>query len=397
MIQLKIGAIEWCVISRAFFGSSSPPITSGVYVTIKRIKRAAQAVAKSRREKRRSKRIKRSDLLSTGSTLLNLACSGNPYGGFLCGKYYLLVGDSTSGKTFLSMSCFAEACRSRRFHKYRLVYDNAEDGMLLDVAGLFGKTTAVRVEPPARDEDNNPIYSRTVEDFYYHVDDAVQDGSPFVYVLDSMDALYSEEDSTKFQQQKAAHKQGRETTGSYGTAKAKANSAGIRRILSGLSKTGSILIVVSQTRDNLGFGFERKTRSGGKALRFYSTVEIWSSVSGVVKKTIRGKARKIGTKIKLQIKKNRTTGKLHEVETLIYPSYGIDDIGSCIDYLTAEGQWKKTKKTIKAEGLGISGTRESLIETIEREGLVRQLQSVVGDCWREIEEAGELNRKKRYQ
>ena len=42
--------------------------------------------------------------LSTGSTLLNLACTGKTHAGFLPGYYYFIVGDSVSGKSFLSLT-----------------------------------------------------------------------------------------------------------------------------------------------------------------------------------------------------------------------------------------------------------------------------------------------------
>jgi hypothetical protein len=53
--------------------------------------------------------------LSTGSTLLNLACSDRPDAGYFKGAYYYLVGDSQAGKTWLLLSCFAEACRNPQF------------------------------------------------------------------------------------------------------------------------------------------------------------------------------------------------------------------------------------------------------------------------------------------
>ena len=60
------------------------------------------------------------DGLSTGSALLNLACSGNPSVGFPCGFYYLLVGDSQAGKTFITMSALAEASINPKFHSLSL-------------------------------------------------------------------------------------------------------------------------------------------------------------------------------------------------------------------------------------------------------------------------------------
>ena len=52
------------------------------------------------------------EFLSTGCTLLNLACAGSRRGGFTVGHFTYLVGDSTSGKTFLALTCLAEAAEA---------------------------------------------------------------------------------------------------------------------------------------------------------------------------------------------------------------------------------------------------------------------------------------------
>jgi len=345
-----------------------------------------------------AKEIDPNELLSTGSTLLNLACSQNPAGGFLKGHYYILIGDSKSGKTFLSITCFAEAARNPNFKDHRLIYDNSEKGCLIDIEKLFGKKTVDKIEPPSVNKDSgDPVFSEQIEDFYYHVDDAIQDGRPFIYVLDSMDALTSEEEIDKFDEHKKASRAGKDAPGSFTDGKAKKNSSGIRKLLGPLSRSGSILIIINQTRDNIGFGFEKKTRSGGHALRFYCTVEMWSSVEGAIKKTVKGKPRKIGTEIKVKIKKNRITGKEPEVLMPIYPSYGIDDIESCINYLISEGILVKNGNKIDAPEFKFKGTIKKLVDEIEEKGLEKQLQKLVGRTWNDIEEACALKRKKRYE
>lgn len=339
----------------------------------------------------------RKNLLSTGSTLLNLACSDNHHGGFLKGKYYFLVGDSASGKTFLSMTCFAEAVYHRRFKNYRLIYDNVEDGCLIDLASLFSEKVADKVEPPSVDEEGAPKYSSTIEEFYYHLDDANKKGTPFIYVLDSMDALSSGAEINKFEEHKKAFQEGKDSAGSYGDGKAKKNSEGLRKALAGIRSNGSILIILCQTRDNItGIGYEKKTRSGGRALKFYATMEIWSSIVGSIRKNVNGKDRQVGVKVRLQIKKNRITGKLQEATVPIYPSYGIDDLGSCVDYLLEEGYWETRKNTIVAKGLNLEGTREKLIAKIEENKLEDEVRSLVGKCWKEVDQACSLKRKKRY-
>ena len=315
------------------------------------------------------------------------------------GKYYFLVGDSTSGKTFFSMTCMAEATRNENFKDYDLIYDNVEDGMLMDIQRLFGAEVERRIEPPSTDDDGLPVYSETIEEFYYHLDDRIKTGRPFIYVLDSMDGLSSEAEGKKFGEQKKAHRGGKESKGSYGDGKAKKNSSGLRKALSGIRDTGSILIIIAQTRDILDaqmFG-PKKTRSGGHALKFYATAEIWTALGGQIKRQVRGRQRKIGDKIRIRLKKNRVTGKLHEVWAAIYPSYGVDDIGSNIDYLLAEKWWTKAGQTVKAKEFDLELQREKLVREIESSPKkVTRLQRIVGRCWKEIEDACALDREGRY-
>jgi len=353
---------------------------------------AGQVKKKANKEpKKKKEKVKTENILSSGSTLLNLACTNNPFGAFTKGKYYYLVGDSASGKTFLSMTCFAEALRHPEFRDYRLIYDNVEDGMNIDLEGLFNKEVADKVELPG----DEPSFS--IEEFYYHLDDAVKNGKPFIYVLDSMDSLSSVAEVEKFEEHKDAHRKGTKAPGSYGDGKAKKNSEGIRKVLKGLRDTGSILIIISQTRDNLGFGFEKKSRAGGHSLRFYATIEIWSSVAGGIKKNIKGKKRQIGIHAMLKVKKNRTTGELHQANMDIYPTYGIDDIGSIVDYLVDEKYWSKTGQKIDADDFEIVCTRDKLIKHIEEKRLYKKLQVIAGRCWKEIRQAYDLGRKGRYQ
>lgn len=125
---------------------------------------------------------------------------------------------------------------------------------------------------------------------------------------------------------------------------------------------------------------------------------MWMKKNGEIKKQISGKKRQIGTRTKTQIKKNRTTGHLSEVAFDIFPSYGIDDIGSCVDFLTDEGWWGGTKKSIKprAEGFPV-GSRETIIEAIESRRLLAPLRQEVAECWSSIDKALRPDRRNPYQ
>jgi len=343
--------------------------------------------------------IRDRDFLSTGSTLLNLACTGFPNRGFVKGRYYFIVGDSTSGKTWLSLTCLAEASINPNFKDYRFIYDNAEDGALMDIEKFFGKRVAQRLEPP-RTYKNESVFSNNIEDFYFNMDDAIKEGHPFIYILDSMDSLSSEAEGDKFDSNKKASRAGKDSKGSYGDGKAKVNSSMLRRVIGKrLKETGSILIVINQTRAKINaMPFESsKTYSGGYALKFYSTLQIISSVAGQITKVVKGKKRQIGTNCKIRVKKNRVTGRDRSVTIPIYQSYGIDDIGSCVDYMLDEGDWTKKANEINAKGLGIKGSRNKVIKLIEQQGLEKDLRELVGDVWTEIEEACVLRRGKRYE
>ncbi len=357
-------------------------------------------IKKALRKKTKPK-ASRQCLLSTGSTLLNLATSGDWRGGLDRGRYYFFVGDSSSGKTFLTLTCFAEAMQNKDFANYRLIYDDVEGGALMDFERFFGKKVADRIEPPAGTRET-PIYSQNAEDFYFNLDSALSETEPCIYVLDSMDALSSKYEQKKFDEKKKAAAKGTEAKGDYGDGKAKINSSGLRACLPRLRDTGSILIIINQTRDNINAGlFEsKKTRSGGHALTFYATLELWSSVGNKLKKTVRGKDRVIGITSKIAVKKNRLTGRIKTVEIPIYYEYGIDDLGSCIDYLVTEGTWKKSQAgDIKASGLGeaIAMKRVPLLRYIEENDLLDDVRLLVAQTWKEIDEACSMGRKPRYE
>jgi recombination protein RecA len=115
----------------------------------------------------------------------------------------------------------------------------------------------------------------------------------------------------------------------------------------------ALVIVISQTRDNLGFGFTTKTRSGGRALKFYCAHEMWLSVKEPIKK----RKTQIGIHANLKISKNKLTGKRRNIDIPIYDDYGVDDISANIDFLLEESFWKKEDQTILANNLNLKGTK----------------------------------------
>lgn len=341
--------------------------------------------------------IKRDDLLSTGSTLLNMAMSGRPTGGHYKGCYTLFIGDSGSGKTIFALTTLAEAANNPHFAEYELIHDDVEHGNLFDIVKLFGEKLADRLRPPALDTKGSPKPSRTIEDFYFNAHNALDEGKPIIYVLDSHDALGSKQEDDKFKINRKKWSKGKELEGSYGDGKAKFNSEHLRGLVRRFEKTKSILVIICQTRELLNAGpfQESKTRAGGKALRFYAHMEVWTSDGGKIKKPVNNKNRTIGNNVIFKIKKNRLTGQLNEIKSAIYWSYGVDDIGSCIDWLIEEKWWKKSQGAINAgESFG-KMSKQKLISKIENEGM-KELRMELRACWKSIQDAMVLKRKPRY-
>lgn len=376
--------------------------------------KATEDVKKKLESPRRKRSISMRDCLSTGSTLLNLACTGRPDVGFPMGHYVYFVGDTDSGKTFFCLTCLAEAVRNKRFKDHRFVYDGGEFGALMDMEKFFGKAVMERLEPPYYsiiDDVKILRYSETIEEFYFNLQENLKQG-PCIYILDSMDSLSSTYEGKKFDEKEKAFRGGAEAKGDYGDGKAKVNSSMMRRMLPLLQSTGSILIVINQTRDNPAAGmFEsKKTHSGGKALSFYASIKLLSSVKGSIVKQVNKKKRKIGTHVRIEVKRSRVTGKQREVIVPIYPSVGIDDLGSCVDFLVAEGRWKKnssglintggdfvgTGEDVGTGGGAISARANELVQYVEENELERTLRRLVGKVWNEIEDACSVERKPRY-
>lgn len=343
---------------------------------------------------------KGSSYLNSGSTLLNLAMTGNPHRGYLKGHWYTFTGDSRSGKTWLALTALAEASINPAFDDYRLIYDDVEHGALMDKVKFFGPKMAARVEPPSRDKAGNARCSYLLEDVYFNIHNALEEDKPFIYVIDSMDSLTSGQEVDKFAERKKAREADKETTGTMTDGKAKINSSDMRLLITPLFKKQSIVLAIHQTRDRIGFGaqYSPKTRSGGNAPGFYACMELWTKVVQKLSKHIKGKDRQIGTLIEVETRKDRMGGKDRKVTIPIYWSVGIDDVGACVDYLVEEKHWKKAESggKINAKELGYIHTKEGIIRLIQADHKQRDVQEIVADVWDEIEAACVVDRMNKY-
>jgi len=347
--------------------------------------------------------IDTSTLIPSGSTLLNLACSDNPYGAFALGRIVTLPGGSASGKTILMLTMLAECTNDKRFDNYELIYDDGEETCSgFDIKYLFGDNLAKRIIPPQYDKNDEPLHSETIQDFKANILTRTKSDKPFIYILDSLDSLTSDEELVR--EYKAALIKAKdpeavkELKGSYKTEKAKGIGEALRMINGKIKHTKSSLFIVQQERASIGVMFgSKKTTSGGQAPFFYSTHQVWLNSKIPITKEIKKQKREIGHSIIAKVKKNKITGKLRTVEFDIFSDYGVDDIASCIDFLISAGHWKKTGQIINAHELEFKETKQNLITIIEDQKLQNKLSIITGKVWNGIEESLRLDRSRNFK
>lgn len=352
---------------------------------------ATKSVQKHAVTKQAPKAKSRHNLINSGCTLLNLACSDDPYGAYPAGTMIHMAGDSSSGKTILAMTTFAEQSHRKSFDSYKFVYDDVEAANAFDMERLFGEKAAKRIQAPRHDEPSDCI-----EDFQANILRFVREEKPMIYVLDSFDALTSDMEVDKADKAATARDKGQESKGSYGMEKAKIGGQILRMVCRKIKKTESLLMIISQIRDNTDpMSMQKRSVSGGRALKFYASIQVWLSLG----EKIKSHDRVIGVTCIAKVMKNKVTGKLREVEFPIYYDYGVDDIGACVDFLVTEKVWEKKKgeSVITAlDPIPFKGVRSKLIKHIEENGLEKVLRTETGRVWNMVEDSLKLGRKPKY-
>lgn len=362
-------------------------------------KEAKEILTMPKEERKPLLQIPDKNLLKTGYAVLDVHLSGTTRGGYGKGLFVVISGDSSTGKTWLSNTCLAEAVRNEEFDNYDLIFDNIENGNLMDTIYFFGKEVGRRWEPP-RGTQKNPIYSVTSQDLYSGLTKRLKQDRKFIYITDSETALFTEQAEARHEENIKMRDKGKKTKASFGMEKAKENSDKLRMIVPKLEKHGSILIIITQVRKQIGVMYgDDRTRDGGLSLGFYAHIELWTRKMGKLKAEIRGKDRHIGQNIEIDIRKNRVNGWLGKIQMPFYFNYGIDELGGCIDYLVDEKHWKKKKGLIYAEELELTMKRDALIDQIQEDGSEGVVRKAVQRCFHAIEKAKRksIHRKPRYE
>ena len=382
----------------------------------------------------------------TGCKLLDMVVGGaKGVYGFPSGKFINIVGDKSAGKTFLSNEIVAWAYHNMDKKKFRWVYDDCEGGYSFNTMNLYG----FDIMP------EEPIRSTTVEEAFCNISDfcdSLKNDQCGIYVLDSLDGLTSNEQDERAEERlKAFHNDKTFDKGSYGMGKQKYLSQEFfPQLCSKIQDKNILVIIISQVRENVDmFSFEKFTRSGGKAMDFYAHTVLWlATCQKIVKKD-----RSVGVVVKAKVTKSKTPRPFRECFFSFLYDYGLDGIGTSVDYLydlrTPKGdlsnkekalQWgvtsldfdklkefiedndlvdkyedsryydgkyeaetmfdfiqsKKAYKSMYNESFGDSMNREELIAWIEDNDKVDELNQLVEDKWEDIEDSIKSNRRKKY-
>jgi recombination protein RecA len=357
----------------------------------KRIRRTVSKI-KENANKPIVKDDERVDFISTGSTVLNLAASGKGRdGGWARGRIINIVGDNSTGKSLLCLEACAQVFYNIKKMNSKIyptpeivhiVYNNVEGVMDFPVETMYGEEFNQKVE-----WIQTPIAEEFGKDFQRRVE-ALNNGEFLLYIIDSIDALVPEAQADRMEQILADKK----VDGSYGTEKAKFFSAGFFNHLCGLMKgKDATLICVSQVRERIGISFgEKYYRTGGKALDFYTHQVTWLSQTERLERTSRGEKRTYGIKIKARFKKNKTAKPFREANFTVLLDYGIDDVGSLVDYF-----YGPKEKEVEWNGEQIKTT--DLVQLVDNNPEeFKKLQDLVEKHWMEIEDAIKPERKNRW-
>ena len=295
--------------------------------------------------------IQEVEAIPTGSLALDNALG---VGGVPRGRIIEIYGPESSGKTTLATHIIAEAQKlggACAFIDAEHAFDpNYARDLGVDVDELL-------ISQPDTGEQALNI-----------ADTLVRSGALDVVVIDSVAALVPQA----------------ELEGDMGDThvglQARLMSQALRKLAGNINRTKTSLIFINQIRMKIGVMFGNpETTSGGRALKFYSSVRLDIRRIGAVKDG----SDVIGNKTRVRVKKNKVAPPFKEAEFEIIYGEGISslgeliDIGSEHDIIEKRGSWYSYNDDTIAQGR--EATKEWLKEhDEEREKIKRQVRIELG-------------------
>lgn len=221
---------------------------------------------------------------------------------------------------------------------------------------------------------------------------ALKKGEALLYIIDSWDAFQSAKSKKAFLDSIEGDK---DLKGDYDLLVQKYAS---RKFFPAFcdalenNKIDATLLIISQVRSKIGATYGRKqTRSGGKALDFYTHQVAWIREVEKLRKTKFKRKKVYGIRSEAYIDRSKVAKPFREAEFTILYDYGIDDVNSMADFL-----WGK--KEITFEGKKFK-TRQSFVKYVEENDKENELIEKTEEVWNKVEDAFKkevLARKQRY-
>ncbi len=307
------------------------------------------------------------NVLSTGSTLLDLAISGGRVrgGGIPAGILVEVYGKSSSGKTAI----LSEVCGCAQARGGEVMFQDPEARLDAAYSRIYGM------------EINKDNYHKpnTVSELFDNMVSWNPDQSHInVMGADSLAALSTELEL--------------ESGDKMGMRRAKEFSTELRKYARLIQKLNWLIICSNQVRQ----GTYGDVTPGGNAVEFYSSLRM--AVNRIRKLEVSKKVgkkqikRAIGIESKAVITKSSIDIPYREAPLFIVFNYGIDDVRANLQWykdMTADNVYRVGEVSYK--------TMEGAIKYVEETNNEITLKEMVIDLWLEIEEKFKNQRKKKIR
>ncbi len=253
------------------------------------------------------------ETLSTGSIALDIALG---VGGLPKGRVTEIYGPESSGKTTLALHVVAEAQKLGGSCAF-IDAEHALDPIYAKAIGC--NVDDLLVSQPDTGEQALTITNKLIES-----------GALDVIVIDSVAALTPAKEIDG------------EMGDSFVGLHARLMSQAMRKIVGNLNNSKTILIMINQIREKIGVMFgSPETTTGGRALKFYSSVRL--DIRRI--ETLKADGEASGNKTRVKVVKNKVAPPFRQAEFEITYGEGISrtgdivDIGADMDILDKKGAW----------------------------------------------------------
>ena len=294
-----------------------------------------------------------SDIPAISTTSLSIdACIG--VGGVPRGRITEIYGPESSGKTTLALHIVAEAQKAGGV----AAYIDAEHAMDAEYAGKLGvNVDELLISQPDSGEQALEI-----------AEALVRSSGVDVIVIDSVAALVPRA----------------ELDGEMGDSlpglQARLMSQALRKLTAIVASSNTSLIFINQIREKIGVMFgSPETTTGGRALKFYSSLRIDIRRIGAIKDA----DRTVGNRTKVKIVKNKVAPPFRECEFDIMYGEGISREGDVLDLAVANkivdksGAWFSYNG--ERLGQGRENTKQTLKDNAELRGRIeRDVRAALG-------------------